>query len=159
MELINEWTDPTKPLYAELAPLIATGSDIEVAEILNRQDRTGYIPRRHVAVTLARFPVVLGLMHWVVDSRTMPTAFGGGPVDFGLYCLFTTIWFVTNNDEDIKASIPELSAGLAQLPIGLIPDAFIAELLSGEIKISRAEEILGREVNAQEIGIIRNGGE
>lgn len=159
MSLASEWTDPTKPLYAELVPLIAEGRDADAAAALNRRDRPGFVPRRHVAATLARFPAVLGLVRWVVDSRTLPAAFGGSPVDFNLYCLFAAIWLVVESDEGLKAGVAELSAGLGQLPQGLVPNEFATELLAGEVKVSRAEELLGRDVSAHEIGTIRNGGD
>lgn len=159
MGLSLEWTDSAKPLYEELSPLVAEGRDADAAAVFNRRDRSGCVPRRHVAATLARFPAVLGLVRWVIDTRTMPAPYGGGAVDFGLYCLFAAIWLVVESDEGLKAGVAELSAGLGQLPQGLVPDEFTVELLAGEVKISRAEELLGREVSANEIGLIRNGGE
>lgn len=159
MGLSLEWTDPAKPLYAELASLVAEGRDADAAAVFNRRDRAGFVPRRHVAATLARFPTVLGLVRWVVDTRTMPAPYGGGAADFGLYCLFVAIWLVVESDAGFQAFVAELSAGLGQLPPGLVPGEFTAELLAGEVKISRAEEMLGREVSANEIGTIRNGGE
>lgn len=157
MSLSLEWTDPTKPLYAELASLIAKGRDADAAAVFNRRDRAGFVPRRHVAATLARFPAVLGLVRWVVDTRTMPAPYGGGTVDFGLYCLFAAIWLVVESDEGLKAGVAELSAGLGQLPQRLVPDEFSAELLAGEVKVSRADELLGREVSANEIESARKG--
>lgn len=156
--LSQEWTDPAKPLYAELAPLIALGHDAEVAAVLNRQDRSGYVPRRRIIAALAKFPAMLGLVRWVVETRTMPPAYGGGVADFGLYCLFASIWLVVENDEGLKTGVTELTAGLNQLPEGLVFAEFATELLAGEVKISRAEEILGREVGASEVETVRKGG-
>lgn len=156
--LESEWTDPAKPLYAELAPLIAEGLDAFAADALNRRDRSGYVTRRHIAATLAQFPSVLGLVRWVVDSRTMPAEFGGGAASFQLYCLFTVIWLVVESDESLKAGVVELTGGLSQVPQGLLPDGFTTALLAGEIKISRSEEVLGREVSENEIGVARNKG-
>lgn len=155
--LSNEWTDPTKPLYAELASLIEAGQDSAAATALNRQDRSGYISRRHVTSSLARFPAVFGLVRWVVESRTLPSALGGGPADFGMYCLFAAVLLVVESDEGLKAGVTDLSDGLAQLPPGLVADEFIVALLAGEIKVSRAEELLGREVTAAEVESARKG--
>lgn len=154
--LSAEWTDPAKPLYAELSLLIADGRDADAADALNRKDRAGYIPRRHVAATLAKFPGVLGLVRWSVESRTLPD---GTPVPFSLYSLFVAIWLVVEFDESLKAGVEELQQGLSQVPVELVPAEFAVELLSGEVKMSRSEELLGREVSANEIGLIRNGGE
>ena len=155
--LIAEWTDPTKPLYKELAPLAEEGRDADAANALNRRDRPGYVPRRHVAAMLARFPAVLGLVRWTVESRTLPTPFGGGPVDFGLYCLFAAILLVVESDEGLKAGADELSAGLKSVPVEIIPEAFRKQLLAGEVKVSRAEELLGRDIVAAEVESARRG--
>lgn len=159
--LTAEWTDPTSPLYKELVPLVEEGQDSEAAGVLNRQDRPGYVPRRHVVATLARFPAVFGLVRWVVDSRTMPAPFGGGPIDYSLYCLFATILLVVDtvveNDQGLKAPAAVLSAGLGKVPPALVPAEFREELLKGEVKVSRAEELLGRNIVAAEVESARKG--
>jgi hypothetical protein len=153
----SEWTDIGRPLYAELAPLIAEERDAEAAVVFNRKDRSGYVPRRHVTATLARHPVVYGLVRWVVDTRTLPTVFGGGPVDFGLYCLFATILLVVDSDEGLKAGVGDLTSGLMSVPDALVSNAFRSELLAGEVKVSRAEELLGRDIMAAEVEYARKG--
>lgn len=158
--LASEWTDPTKPLYAELAPLVSAGRDADAAAALNRRDRTGYVPRRHVAATLAKHWQVYGLARWVRDSRTMP-ALGGllpSPMNFDLYALFASILLVVEFDEALKASVGDLQMGLSDIPTAMVPQQFRTDLFAGEVKVSRAEEVLGRDVSANEIGTIRNGG-
>lgn len=159
MSLANEWTDQKAPLYAELAPLVAKGLDAEVAAVLNRRDRLGYIPRRHIAATLAKHGAVYGLARWVRDARTMPAMGGlaGSPVSFDLYALFASILLVVEFDDALKAGVAELQAGLKSIPIQLVPQAFRNDLFAGEVKLSRAEEILGRDVTAVEIETARKG--
>lgn len=155
--LTAEWTDPTRPLFEELVPLVKEGRDADTAAALNRRDRSGYVPRRHIAATLARFPAVFGLVRWTVESRTLPVPFGGGPVGFGLYCLFAAILLVVESDEGLKAGADELSAGLKSVPVEIVPEAFRKQLLAGEVKVSRAEELLGRDIVAAEVEYARKG--
>ena len=154
MDLSSEWTDPNKPLYAELSPLIAGGRDADVAASLNRRDRPGFVPRRHVAATLARFPAVLGLVRWVVDSRTL---LDGSPVPFAIYCLFAAIWLVVESDEGLNAGVADLEAGLSAMPPEMAPPEFREAILAGEVKVSRAEELHGRDISANEIETARKG--
>lgn len=149
------------PLAAELA--VAWGeSDSTVAQILNRKDRDGYIPARHIEVSLSAFPQVAGLIHWGLRTGEMPTPMGGGEIDFGLYCLFVTLRRVIDSGRELRAEKAAIVAALEQVaPLvtaGVIPEEFGPYLLSGEQQISRAEELWGYgfEVTAGMVFSTRN---
>lgn len=153
----------TGPLAADLAPLVAEAADAAAAAVLNRRDRTGYIPRRHLVVTLARYPAVDGLMRWVIQFGTMPAAFGGGAADFGFYCLCQTLSRIAGNDVGVLLMVADLNAKKSgvqpQIDNGSIPEAFFTDLVAGEVKISRAEEAglvpIGADVTPADVGAAR----
>lgn len=137
------------PLTAELSAVIAIPNDHGVADVLNRKDRQGYVPARWVSVTLARYPQLDGLIHWALVHGTMPAEFGGGACPFAVYCLFRNLDRVDKSVDkgDLRATITDLASGLAAVAASpaaaLIPNGFGDYLLSGEVKISRAEELFG----------------
>lgn len=132
------------PLSSQLAQLVIDGRDSDIANELNNKIFDGYISRRHLTVCLTKFESVGGLIKWVLDSRTMPD---GNPVSFSIYCLFNSINRVVTSDLDLKASIADITKGLLTadplIKSGLVPQEFIDALNSGEIKISRAEQLFG----------------
>lgn len=143
------------PLAAELAPLVESGRHNAVADVLNRADRSGYVPRRHVVVTLCRWPQVDGLLRWVLRFGTMPAVAGGGPADFGLFCLCQRVSRIAANDVNVQLVLADLEEAGSQLdPLvqgGLVPAEFLAELAAGEVKVSRAAEAFGGPVSTADV--------
>lgn len=146
----------TGPLAAEIADAWANGRTGEVADALNRKDRSGYVPARWVSVSLARFPTLDALVHWCMTNATLPAEFGGGACPFAMYALFRNLDRLDQSvgKGDLRADTPDISAALAQAaaanlvadaqnPNRPIPAGFGSYLLSGEVKISRAEELWG----------------
>lgn len=165
-EQIRAELEPTAPLYAELValwhpdpaalppvepPFLAptVNNDPLVADVLNRKDRPGYVPARHVAVALARFPKLDALMTWALRTGALPDGTPlAGPL-FGLYVVLCNLARVDRSstfEEPLRADVATVRVGLDVLKTAA--PAFVAEelgrfLLLGEVKISRAEEITG----------------
>jgi hypothetical protein len=158
--------DPTAPLYAELValwhpdpatlppavpPFLPTtvNNDPLVADVLNRRDRPGCVPARHVVVALARFPQLDAAVHWSLRTGTLPDGTSLAGPRFPLYVLFRNLDRVERSaafDEPLRADVAALTAGLTALTAAapaLVPDGFAAFLLGGEVKLSRAEEATG----------------
>lgn len=152
------------PLAAELATPWGAGNDSAVAAALNRKDRTGYVPARHVSVSLARFPALDALIHWCLTHGTLPAEYGGGACPFAVYALFRNLDRVDRsvNKGDLRAALADLTAGLSAIAAtpaaGMIPAGFGTYLLGGEVKVSRAEELGWGGVSATQIGEARNSG-
>lgn len=151
------------PLAAELA-LLPAGDDAGRALALNRKDRAGYVPARHVSVSLAQYPALDGLIHWCLNHATLPIEFGGGAVPFAVYALFRNLDRVDKSVDkgDLRATVADLAAGLAAAAASpaaaMIPAGFGDFLLAGEVKISRAEEVWGYGASVSEtaVGNARN---
>jgi hypothetical protein len=157
----------TGPLSVTLFPLLVAGNDQEIADALNEKNVNGYVPARHVSVSLANYPVLDALIHWVLNHATLPTEFGGGVSPFSLYTLFKNLDRIDKsvNRGDLKATVTELIAGFAlatsQGIMGtIIPTGFDTFLLEGEQKISRAEQLWGFDtfISVQQVGESRNNG-
>lgn len=152
----------TGPFAASLADAWAAGDDLVVAAKLNLRDRTGYVPARHVSVSLARFPQLDALIHWVMTHGTLPADFGGGTCPFAIYTLFRNLDRVDKSvgNGDLRAAIADLTAGLAAIALTpaapMIPEGFGAYLLGGEVKISRVEELNWSGVSVTAVGEARN---
>ena len=131
------------PLAAELAPLVGKGDFNAVAAAVNRADRPGYIPRRHVVVAMARHAAVYALARYCTRFNTMPTPYGGGPVAYGLYALFASILLIADSDVELKAAVADIVSGYAKVSLQLVPQDFRDYLLTGETKINRIEEAFG----------------
>jgi hypothetical protein len=153
------------PLKDELAPLVTAGRDSDVTAVLNRKDRTGYVPARHVSVSLARFPSLDAVIHWVLRTGTLPDGTALTGANFGVYVLFRNLDREdrSNQTQDpLRATVADLQAGLAQAQAaGLVADAehptrpvpadFGSFLIGGEVKISRADE-LNSSVTDSDVG-------
>lgn len=139
----------------------AEARDVDCAAALAVPVLKGYIPRRHLVVSLARHPAADGLIKWVINLGTMPAVAGGGPADWGLYCLFQSISRIAANDVGVLLMVEDLEgvtapggdssasplAGLIES--GLLPAAFFADLLAGEVKLPLAD------VTPTEVGAAR----
>ncbi len=141
---------------AKIAFLAA--DDAVCASELRKPELPGYIPRRHLVVTLARYPQVDGLLKWVIQFGEMPALLGGGGVaDFGLYCLFQSISRIAANDVGVLLVVADLDAAIPQIQtlidLGAIPQAFINDLKAGEALAPLVEN-----VTATQVGEARNNG-
>lgn len=139
-------------LAAELERHVKEANDSETAAILNRRDQPGYVPRRHVAVSFARFPTVYALARWVTRFGKTPD----GEQNMPLFGLFAAILLVVDSDCDLKAGIADLADGLKDIPMEVVPQEFRDYLFAGEVKISYAESVglvpIGGEVTARDCG-------
>lgn len=131
--------------------------DVACAEELRKPTLPGYIPRRHLVVTLARYAQVDGLLKWVIQFGEMPAPMGGGPVNFGLYCLFQSISRIAANDVGVLLVVADLDAALPQIQplidLGAIPQAFIDDLKAGEVLVPLVESVSVTDVgNARNLG-------
>ena len=153
-ELRTEIT--TGPLAAELAAAWAASRDSEVAGTLNRQDRPGYVPARSMVAELAKRNL-WGLVMYGARHRMLPN---GAACPFSLFTLFASCELAGFGtiDPPIRMEVGPLTAGLsAMISTGLISTADRDAILSYEVKISRAEELLGYEktISAEEVEYCR----
>jgi hypothetical protein len=150
------------PLGLGYAALLAAGDDTGVAALLNARVRPGYVPARWVSVSLARYPSLDALIHWCLTHGTLPAEYGGGECPFAVYALFRNLDRVDKSvgAGDLRAAVSDLTAGLAQasaagLVGAMIPTGFGDYLLSGEVKIGRAEELWGGGVTESDVAKTR----
>lgn len=131
--------------------------DVACAAELRRPTLPGHIPRRHLVVTLARYPQVDGLLKWVIQFGTMPAPMGGGAADFGLYCLFQSISRIAANDVGVLLVVADLDSAIPQIQplidLGAIPQAFIDDLKAGEVLGALVDNVSVTQVgNARNLG-------
>jgi len=142
----------------------ADARDVDCSAALAVPVLKGYIPRRHLVITLARHPAADGLIKWVINFGTMPAVAGGGPADWGLYCLFQSISRIAANDVGVLLMVEDLESVTAPggdssasplaglIAAGLLPAAFFTDLLAGEVKLPLAV------VSVADIGRARSEG-
>lgn len=148
----------------------AAAGDVACAALLNALTRPGYVPARHVSVSLATFPGLDGLIHWCLVHGTLPPEYAGNvsgvPVPFGVYALLRNLDRVDKSVDkgDLRASVADMTAGLvaaaASPAAAMIPAGFGAFLLAGEVKISRTAELWGHgavEPSAADVEGARKG--
>lgn len=142
------------PLAAELATPWAAGNDSAVAGVLNRRDRTGYIPARHVVASLLSDADGFGaslIWAWVHGALADGTALN--PTQ---KVLLARLFFGADNPEyAIKYPPSEIVAGCTALGA---PNPLKDAILAGEVKVSRAEELGWGGVSVTAVGEARNSG-
>lgn len=125
--------------------------DVACEEELRKPTLPGYIPRRHLVVTLTRYPQVDGLLKWVIQFGEMPAPMGGGAADFGLYCLFQSISRIAANDVGVLLVVADLDAAIPQIQtlidLKVIPQVFIDDLKAGEV-LQPIADVTAAEVEA-----------
>jgi hypothetical protein len=158
MDLPQEFVDLVRS--AEFTGLREIANDQAISDIINKEDQEGYIPKRHIVSVLALFPATDGLIRWVTQFGNLPPEFGGGPAPFALFCLFCSINRVVDTviDPPLRATKAQMQQGIQALRKAIpaaTPDGFEEAMMAGEMKISRAEKILGRACTPTDIGASR----
>jgi hypothetical protein len=141
------------PLAAELATPWAAGNDTAVAAALNRQDRAGYVPARHVVASLSSDADGFGAsLIWAWTHGALADGTALNPTQ---KVLLARLFFGADNPEyAIKYPPADLVTGCTVLGA---PVALQEAILAGEVKVSRAEELGWGDVSATQIGEARNG--
>lgn len=145
--LANELrTDPAGLGYA---PLLASGSDGALADLLNRQDRAG---RRPVAVRdLLRWGAKSGVLADIVAaSQNLTAAKAIRAVSLAALKLLDRLDTLDLDDADIRAMVDGLAAA------GVLTAAQRTELLAlGDAPVSRAEQLFGLGVTVSHLDVAR----
>lgn len=140
----------TGPLAAELAQPWADGNDSTVAAVLNRADRTGYVPGRYILACLLQDASGFGpSLIWAWKHGVMPD--GTNPPTASKVLLAQLFTAAELSSYAFKTPPADLSAGCDAMGA---PAALKAALLAGEVKVSRAQE-LGWSVTPDDVGKAR----
>lgn len=136
----------------------AAGSDAGVLALLASPTRPGYVPARWVSVSLAKYPTFDATLAWSMRTGQLPDGTALTGAAFGIFALFQNLARLDKSNttgEPLRAAVADVQAGLAAAGnAGIvgdsgqpIPSAFGPYLLSGEVKISRVQELWGLDAS------------
>ena len=139
------------PLAAELASLWSAGDDTGVSSVLNRADRTGYVPARHVVASLLSDADGFGAS--LIWAWTHGTFVDGTSLNPTQKVLLARLFFGADHPEyAIKYPPSDIVAGCTALGA---PTALRDAILAGEVKVSRAAELGWGGVNESAVAKAR----